>query len=318
MIDLHRLTFLRELAARETITAVAEALAYTPSAVSQQLATLEKEVGVPLLERQGRRVVLTAAGCALVDGADAVFDAVEHATSSARAAGALESGPVHVGSFASVGATVVPAAFAALRRTHPAIELHFRLHQDEGLRELKLGNLDVWIDQHYSILPAPGGDGVTGHELLTEPIYLAVPSTDDRGGDLAAYRDEPWIGARRDTCGRLLDRLAGDAGFVPELRYVTDDLEGILQFVAAGVAVAILPWLAMSRLPAGVALHPLAGADRRVIAFTRTASRPRPALTLVLDELRRAGAAVVPTVTPLHDATSAAPAAGPAVARRAG
>lgn len=291
MMDLHRLTFLRELAARETITAVAETLAYTPSAVSQQLSTLEREIGVPLLERRGRRVVLTAAGRALVDGADGVFDAVEQATSAAQAAGELLTGPVHVGSFASVGATMVPTAFAALRRSHPGIELHFRLHEDEGLRELKLGNLDIWIDQAYSVLPSPGGPGVTEHELLVEPAYLAVPTADDRGPDLTAYRDELWVGSE-DVCARLLARLAGDAGFEADLRFVTDDLEGILQFVASGVAVAILPRLAMGRLPDGVAIHPLPAIERRVVAFTRGASALQPTFAVVLDELRRAGAAL--------------------------
>lgn len=293
MIDLHRLTFLRELAAHGTITATAEALAYTPSAISQQLATLEKEIGVPLLERRGRRVVLTAAGHALVDGAGEVFAAVEHATSSAQAAGALLAGPVHVGSFASVGATVIPSAFAVLQRSHPDIELHFRLHEDEGVRELKLGNLDIWVDQHYSVLPGPDVDGLTEHALFTEPSFLAVPTATDRGPDLSAYRDEPWVGGRNEhACGQLLERVTADAGFRPDLRFVTLDLAGILQFVSAGVGVAVLPRLAMHRLPEGVTVHPLPDIERRVMAFTRSASVLRPTLAIVLDELRRAGDAI--------------------------
>lgn len=291
MIDLHRLTFLRELAARGTVTAVAEALGYTPSAVSQQLATLEREVGVALLERQGRRVVLTAAGRALVEGAVEVFDAVERAATSAHAAAAVLTGPVHVGAFASVGATVIPTAFAALRDDHPGLELHFRLHEDEGFRQLRLGHLDIWVDQHYTTEPPPCSDGATGHDLLTESVYLAVPSSADRGPDVAAYQDATWAGSHEETaCGKLLTRLAGDAGFVPDVRFLTEDLEGCLQFVAAGLGVVVLPRLAVGRLPDGVTVHALPEVERRVIAFTRTASEQRPALALVLEELRRAGA----------------------------
>lgn len=292
MLDLHRLTFLRELAARGTITAVAEALSYTPSAVSQQLGILEKEVGVPLLERQGRRVVLTAAGRALVDGADDVFAAVERARSSAWDAASLLTGPVHIGSFASVGATVVPAAFAALAVSHPGLELHFRLHDDEGFRQLKLGHLDIWIDNRYSSLPAADSAGADEHLLLTEPVCLAVPSHRDLGADIAAYGNEPWVSNDPGTwCGRLLHQLTSACGFEPDVRFVTDDLEGILQFVAAGIGVAILPRLAMGRLPDGVTVHPLPDVERQVIAFTRQASQLRPALAVVLEALRRAGAA---------------------------
>lgn len=290
MLDLHRLTFLRELAARGTVTAVAEALSYTPSAVSQQLSTLEREVGVRLLERQGRRLALTAAGRALVAGADEVFRAAEHATSAAVAAAATLAGPVAVGSFASVGATVVPAAFASLRHSHPALDLRFRQCQDEGLRELQLGALDIWIDQHYTALPGPDVDRLAEHQLLVEPVCIAVPTADDRGPDLAAYRGDAWAGDAPDSaCGRLLHRLSGDAGFVPEVRYLTGDLEVISQLVAAGVAVAVLPRLAMTRMPDGVTVHPLPGVERRVVALTRTASTERPAVALVVAELERAG-----------------------------
>jgi DNA-binding transcriptional LysR family regulator len=258
--------------------------------VSQQLGVLERELGLAVLERQGRRVVLTPAGRALVDGADDVFHALEHASSSALAAAAVQGGPVHVGSFASVGATVVPTAFAALRRSHPDVEPHFRLHDDEGFDQLKLGHLDIWIDQHYTNLPRPGAEGFADRTLLTEPVCLAVPTADDRGPDLAAYRDEVWVGGHRKVaCGRLLERLAGDAGFVPDLRFLTEDLEGILQFVTAGVAVAILPRLAMGRLPRGITVHTLPNVERHVVAFTRPGSAGRPAVALVLDELARAG-----------------------------
>lgn len=294
-MELYRLRVLRELAARETIAAVAEALAFTPSAISQQLSTLEKEIGTPLLERQGRRVVLTAAGRALVECSDDVLQAVERATSAAEAAAAAVVGPVRIGSFASAGAMLVPTALAALREMHPALELRFGQFGDEGLRELKLGHLDIWIDQHYSVLPGPNDTGVVERVLLVEPVQLAVPEDDDRGPHLASYRDLPWIGGRPNSaCGQLLARVTGDAGFVPVVRHVTDDLEVILQLVASGAGAAVLPRLATSRLPKRIRVHTLPRLARRVVGLARGASAERPAISLVLDELERAGDAIAP------------------------
>jgi DNA-binding transcriptional LysR family regulator len=290
MRDLHRLQLLRELAARGTITAVAHALAFTPSAVSQQLRTLEGELGVTLLERRGRIVILTAAGAALVAGADEVFRATERAVSAAHAAAGLVGGSVHVGAFTSVGATVIPSAFAALRRSHPTLELHFSQSQDTGRRELKLGHLDIWIDQHYTLLHRLVDEQVTEHELLAEPIGLAVPATIDRGPELDAYRDQPWIGSPPATaCRRLLERLGQDTEFEPDVRFLTEDPETILQLVAAELGVAILPRLATARLPPGVIVHPLDVASRRVLALTRAASTDQPSIAVVLAALLASG-----------------------------
>jgi DNA-binding transcriptional LysR family regulator len=288
--DLHRLQLLRELDARGTITAVAEALAFTPSAVSQQLRTLERELGMALLERRGRRVVLTAAGVALVAGADEVFGSAERAVAAAAAAAELVGGSVHVGAFTSVGATVIPSAFAALRRAHPTLDLYFSQSQDTGLRELKLGHLDIWIDQHYTLLHRPHDKQVTEHELLTEPIGLAVPALIDSGPELDAYRDQPWIGSPPATaCRRLLDRLGHDNAFEPNVEFLTEDPETILQLVAAGLGVAILPRLAIARLPSGVTVHPLDVASRRVLALTRASSTDQPSIAVVLAALLASG-----------------------------
>lgn len=290
MVDLHRLSFLRELEARGTVTAVAQALAYSPSTVSQQLATLEAEVGVALLERRGRGVVLTAAGRALAEGADAVFWATESATTAAQAAASRLVGPVRIGSFASVGATVVPATVASIREQEPDLELSYQQLADDGLRQLTLGHLDIWIDQFYTALPAPPTPGVVARQLLVEPVCLAVPDSHDRGADLQAYADAAWVGFTPESlCGRLLEHLCHDAGFEPRVPYVADDLEVLLQFVACGVATAVLPRLAMTRVPAGVTVHPLEGQRREVVALARESSVRRPAVALVLDALSRTG-----------------------------
>lgn len=290
VLDLRRLQFLREVAARGTITAAAEALAYTPSAVSQQLAVLEREIGTQLLEPRGRSVALTEAGAALAVAADEVFAAVEHALTSVEATTGQVRGPVRVGAFQSVGAALVPDAFASLDADHPGLEVHLEQADVGGLRDLRLGHLDICIDQEYSTVAHTRHVGFEHRLLLVEPVYLAVAVGSDRGPDLARYADHVWAGAQDDDAGQLLRALWADAGVDPDVRYHTDDLEVTLQVVAAGLAVGILPRLAAYRMPKGVVVHPIEGTERRVKALWRPGSIDRPAVRVVLDHLERAGA----------------------------
>lgn len=292
MLDPHRLRLLREVSERGTVTAAAEALGFTPSAVSQQLSVLERELGAPVLERRGRGVVLTAAGAALVATADDVFAALEHAEASAQAAAAVVAGEVVVGGFQSVGATLIPTAFARLAELAPSIDVHFRQfgNNEEGHRELRLGNFDITVDHEFTLLAGRSRHGVNATLLLTEPVYLAVPTGDDRGPDPAAYADRSWAASPPDQMyGELVRTVCQRAGFTPTVRYHTDDLEVIFQLTAAGVAVGVLPRLAAHYVPEGVTLHPLPDTERRVLAFTRHGTEERPAIAVVLDALRRAG-----------------------------
>lgn len=292
VVDLHRLQFLREVAARGTMTAAAEALSYTPSAVSQQLANLERDLGTALLERRGRTVVLTPAGRTLVAESEAVFAAAEHAATAVEAVAGRVAGPVHVGAFQSAGARLVPAAFATLRAEQPDLEVHFRQWTSGGLRELRLGHLEVCLDQEYDVMPHRRHEGLDARVLLTEPVFLAVPRTSDRGPDPADYRDRTWaVAPVDDECGRLVRLICGWSGFEPEVRFHTDDIEVTFQLVASGLAVGILPRLAAYRVPDEVVVHPLQGAERRVKALTRAGGADRPAIRLVLEHLERAGTA---------------------------
>jgi DNA-binding transcriptional LysR family regulator len=293
-LDLDRLQFLRELAARGTMTAVAEALAYTPSAVSQGLAALERDLGVPLLEKRGRRVVLTAAGRALVRESEAVFAAAERAVSAAEAVSGTVRGPVHVGAFQSAGARLVPRAFRAVQARHPDLELHFSHWETDGRRELQLGHLDIYLDQRFESVPSRTFDGMTETTILREPVYLAVPAHDDAGPDPAAYADRIWAAAPDPTTDehQVVLSICEAAGFEPDIRFHTDDLEVLVALVEAGLAVGILARLATFRLPDAIALHPVPGNERRVEAVVRPDAADRPAVRLVLEELAAAGAAV--------------------------
>lgn len=294
VLDLQRLRSLREVAARGTMTAAAEALSYTPSAVSQQLAALERDLGTALLERHGRRVVLTPAGRALVEHTDAVFAAAARAESAVQAVTGTVVGPVHVGAFQSAGARLVPIAFRSLLRDHPDLELHFRQWEFEGRRELHLGLLDVYLDQEYELVPHRRHAGFETHTILTEPVYLAVPEATDRGPDPAAYRERSWAVASNEHADEhaVVRAICERSGFVPDIRFHTDDLEVILQLVAAGLAVGILARLATYRVPDGVTLHRVPGSERRVKALVRPEVAERPAIRLVIEHFERAGAAV--------------------------
>lgn len=291
-MDLKRLQFLREVAARGTISAAAEALGYTPSAVSQQLSVFETEMGTPLLERQGRNVILTPAGEALVRASDEVFSAVDRAEAAVEEAGEIAIGPVRVGSFQSIGSTIVPRAFSALARLHPELEVHFVQYEGGLMRDLDLGEIDIALGQQYSNVPRRHPERFDRRDVLVEPVYLAVAAASSVRS-LADTREEIWVMAPENTdCGRNVTGLCADAGFDPRVRYHSDDNEVTLSIIASGLAVGILPRLGLNRPPAGVRLIRVPGATRTVYANTRIGTTDRPAVAAVLSELVAAGEAV--------------------------
>jgi DNA-binding transcriptional LysR family regulator len=289
-MDLKRLRFLREVAERGTITAAAEALAYTPSAISQQISILEQEMGTALLERQGRNVALTPAGRVLVDHTSAVFDAVEKATTAVSEATGEVAGTVMVGALASVMAALIPDTFESLTIDHPGVVLHLvELGHEDAARELRLGALDVAVDQRYSHVPHSRHQGLTKRKILDETLYLAVPAASGirRLADSSGHR---WVASPLETseCGKAVKAICRSAGFEPRVQYEIDDFEVTLQLVAKVNACAILPALAVSRPPEGVRLIPLTGPTRQIIAVTRPAVQDRLAVGAFLDHLERA------------------------------
>lgn len=290
MFDVRRLRVLREVAERGTMAAAAEAMAYTPSAVSQQMASLEAEAGVPLFERHGRSVVLTEAGRALVDASVSVFDALDAARSAVSAAAATVAGTVRIGALQSASAWLVPRAVTTLRHQHPRLEVHLvELFFDEAARELSLGTVDIAVDQLLTHAPHRRHGRFVATELLEEPLLLVAPAASPVRSPAEAA-EHHWAGPPLATSeyGRAMRAICREAGFEPDVRYVSDDFEVVLQLVAAGVAVSILPGLACLRPPAGVRLVPLHGPRRKLIALTRPAASARPAVSAVIQHLQRA------------------------------
>lgn len=301
MLDLRRLRLLRELDARETVGAVARALDYTPSAVSQQLAVLEREAGVPLLERAGRNVRLTDAGRVLVAHADALLAAVDAAEADLAAAGGTVAGVVRVAAFQTAVLRLVAPAVARLSAEHPDVRVEVaEAELEDALPALRLQAVDVVLGDEYEGAPRARPRGADREDLLRERIRLVLPAEHPlarrRRVPLAGLADAPWAAAQPGTGHRAMVVRAcrAQGGFEPDLRHRSNDLLILLELVRRAGAASLLPELVGMRDGRGVAVRDLEGGGpgRTVFALTRGGTRARPALAAFLDALRGAAAAV--------------------------
>jgi DNA-binding transcriptional LysR family regulator len=301
MLDVRKLLLLRELARRDTIAAVAEALCYTPSAVSQQLAALERDAGVPLLQRTGRRVILTPAGAALAGQTEEILALLERAAAGLAAARTGLAGPLRIGAFPTAMRTILPAALVALGRDHPSLELMVTELDPAAVPEaLRSGALDVALVHEYEFVPAPRDPALDTEPLLEEAIYLAsarpAPMMDeDTAGENSAgedpvgrHRDSPWIMASPGTlCHTMAVRACQAAGFAPRIRHHADDFVTVLALVAAGQGVALVPQLGAIGPPPGVVLTELPARRRTRIAY-RNGTRHHPPVSACIAAIHAA------------------------------
>ncbi|MBN6050602.1 LysR family transcriptional regulator [Nonomuraea sp. RK-328] len=265
MLDPRKLRLLRELARRGTIAAVAEAVMFTPSAVSQQLSALEREAGVPLLERTGRTVTLTPAGRLLVEHAQAVLEELERASAALAAVRGGPSGPVRIGAFPTAARALMPAALAELARSCPELEpMVSEIDPADVSGALRAGELDVALIHEYDFVPPEEDPALATEPLFAEPMYLTGRAT------LADARDAPWITGKPGTlCHVMTIRACQAAGFEPRVRHQVDDFDTVLAFAAAGQGVALVPRLAALAPPPGVTLSELPLSRRTLAAFRR-------------------------------------------------
>ncbi|MEV6369742.1 LysR family transcriptional regulator [Micromonospora musae] len=294
MLDVRRLRLLHDLSRLGTIAAVAQAHTYTPSAVSQQLSALERETGVALLERSGRRVTLTAAGRVLVAHAETVLSALEQATAALAAVGTGLTGPLRIGAFPTAVRTLLPATLVALGR-HPGLELTVTeldpVAVPDALRERRL---DVGLLHDYDVVPIEPDPALDTVPLLDETVFLAVPDAADveaspvGGGPLVPVRDAAWIVASPGTlCHTVTLQVCRAAGFTPRIRHRADDFTAVLALVAAGQGVSLVPRLAAAQPPAGVRLVALPTRRRTRIAYRRGAA-DHPAVAAFVTAIRAA------------------------------
>ena len=292
-MDVRRLRLLLELDRRGTITAVADALTYTPSAVSQQLAALEREAGVRLLERTGRRVALTPAGVVLARYAESVFAVLEEASAAIAATRDSVGGPLRIGAFPTSVRTLLAPALVALGRDHPGLDLMVtELDAAAVPGALHAATLDVALTFVYDYVPAEPDSALDAEPLLAETVYLAT--ADPARTRIEDCRDATWIAGSPDTlCHTLVVRACQAAGFTPRIRHHADDFVTVLALVAAGQGVALVPQLGATGPPPGVVLTELPARRRTRIAY-RNGTRHHPPVSACIAAIRAAAGAVRP------------------------
>jgi DNA-binding transcriptional LysR family regulator len=284
---------LREVASRGSIAAAAQALSFTPSAVSQQVAALEREAGVALVERGPRSIRLTDAGRALVAHTEEVLARLQMAEADIQAIGGLRAGTVRVASFPTAYATIMPGAIATFRRRHPGVELTLTERDPTaGIAGVKAGDLDVALAFEYDFVPLRADDAVELVHLLDDRINVllprAHPSARQPAVRLRDLADDAWItSTSRSSCHAFVRRACNAAGFDPEVTMESDD-HGVWQgLVAAGVGVALASELSIPVPHPDVAIRPLAGKrlKRKIHAVHRVGAARAPAVAAVLDVL---------------------------------
>jgi DNA-binding transcriptional LysR family regulator len=297
MLDVRRLRVLQEVVARGSFSAAAESLHLSQSAVSQQIAVLEREVGVPLLERTTDGPKLTAAGEALMEHGDAVICRLEEAERELSQIAGLEGGRLRLASFPTASATLMTRALSLFRQRFPKVELEFSEDEPEdSFPGLKRGDFDLAVVFDYPGFPLDFARDVEAELIYEESMRVALPP----GHPLAAAKsvriedlaDEDWLcGALPSSCRDQILQLCRDAGFEPRISFQSEEYEVIKGFVAGGLGVTILPELAGGH--PGIELRPVRGRKpiRRVWAVTRESearSRAAEEMLGILREVCRA------------------------------
>jgi DNA-binding transcriptional LysR family regulator len=299
-LDVRRIRVLRDLSVHGTVAATAEAMHLSGPAVSQQLAALEREAGIPLLERHGRTLRLTPAGNLLVEHAEVILGGLSAAEADLQALRDGGRGVVRVAAFPSAARALLPRVWRDLAARDGGAP-HLRIAEHEpaaAAAALRRGEADIAVVHAYSLLPRDVPPGCEQHRLMDEPVLLALPPAlaQTRGlrpgqpAELAAFGTESWLLPGPETsCHELTRRACGSAGFVPRAVAQASDFAVITALVAAGAGVALVPQMALPADTAGVSLHPLAAPVTRTIsALTRTGEAGGPAVAAILSALRRA------------------------------
>jgi DNA-binding transcriptional LysR family regulator len=294
-LDVRRLRLLRELEERGTLGAVATALRCSPSAVSQQLTVLEKEVAVPLLEKAGRGVRLTDAGHLLAHHAGVLLSAAEAARADLASLTGEVRGTVRSGGLQSATRHVLIPALARMLTDHPRVRVEIsELELEQALPELRLGSLDVVVSDEYDGHPRPRPAGLAFEVLLEESLKLVLPAAHPHavhGGPvpIAALREEVWADAELDTGHHALvvSVCRSLGGYEPDLRHHSNDADVQLELVRSAGAVALMPALTLPAVDPALAVRDVAETviGRRLVVITRDSPVP-PALDRFLAAVR--------------------------------
>ncbi|MGQ0837593.1 LysR substrate-binding domain-containing protein [Actinokineospora sp.] len=295
MLDVRRMQVLRAVVTSGSVTAAATNLGYTPSAISQQVAALEKQAGVALLERVGRGVQPTAAGLLLTEHAAIISKNLAEAETALADLRAGRTGRLAIRYFATAGAALVPPALARLRREHPGVQVDLKLIDPEDpLPEVERGRADLAIVVHPR--QGPMRRGIRLVHLLDDPYRAVLPRghrlAANRVIDLADLADEPWVGNEwpPGPCLQVMLDACAAAGFSPSFAVESEDYATAQGFVAAGLGVSLIPQMGLGNRHPGVVVRRLRRPEpvRVIHAAVREAALGMPALRGLLDALRDA------------------------------
>jgi DNA-binding transcriptional LysR family regulator len=295
MLNVARLKVLKEVAYRGSLSSAAEALSYTQSAISQQIAALEAETGMALLERHPRGVSLTAAGQTLVGHAEGILARLDTAEAALSAIAGLRGGRLRMASFPTAGSTLMPLAIAKFRVAYPDVELTLAEGEPEEIvPRLRAGELDLALLFEFDD-EQPLGEDLARSPLLEDPMYLALPREHRLAKKaklrLAELQGEAWVQtSSASSCARHVVRCCHAAGFEPTVSFESDDYQTVQGLVAAGVGVALIPELALSVVREDIVIRALSPAPpvRQVIAATPEGARLVPAAPAMLGVLGQA------------------------------
>ncbi|GAA1655167.1 LysR family transcriptional regulator [Fodinicola feengrottensis] len=277
------------------MAAAAERLSYTPSAVSQHLAALEREAGVRLLERVGRGVRPTAAGRLLAEQGDAVIDRLAAAEAALADLRTGRAGLLRMRFFATAGASFVPPALAIFRGRHPDAELDLAMQEPpDSVHAVRAGEADIAI----AVEPVAGSperdNGLCWTQLLDDEYFAILPANHplvDRGDvALADLAQEQWVDTepQPSPCSEILTSSFAAAGFSPQVIVATDDYPTTQGMVAAGLGISLVPLLALDRPHPGVVVRRLRSNPpiRRILAVVRAGAQDEPFVRTITEALR--------------------------------
>ena len=297
MLDPRRLAVLREFAAQGTIARAADALSFTPSAVSQQLAQLQREAGVELFRKTGRRLELTDAGRTLVARADELLTRVERIEAELAAQAGEVAGTVRVAAFQTAASALVMPAIDELAGRHPDLRVElFEAEAEASLPLLARGGVDVAIAEEYEHAPRPRVAALHRDYLEPDEILLALPRDHAaaRGEGpvaLASLHATAWAAAHTDTAyGDMFARLCRSVGgFEPDIRHRASEMQTMLDLVAGCRVAAAVPALGRPEREPRVAVRRMAEGrfTRALYVSTRASDRARPSTAAVVEAIQR-------------------------------
>jgi len=277
------------------VVAAADTLRISPSAVSQQIARLEEETGLRVLDRQPAGAVLTPAGKILAETAERVEAELGDARRALGGLGGGVSGTVTVGAFQTAIRAILVPMLAGLAAEHPGIQLVIReVAEEHGRRALRRGELDLLVIEHDVSSPEVVPVGVRDVPFFDEPWVVVLPASSPTPLSVMDLAEATWLGPEQGSAAdRALRRLAGELAFRPRTAHLYLDFDVALAMVTGGLGIALLPALALQRtLPENVQWAALPGLGSRRVFVRHRVNRtePRAATSAVLDLMLRAGA----------------------------